>query len=232
MLILELLTFHLRSKGKSKIDSLFFNPSDALTPLIYVNANLFNNYELFDPGVMRNIHRQSKYYNKLIGFIRINTENKNLNFNSDRTRFLQNELSDEIIKFLKDINMKIQIVGSEMKKYLVDFDFLTNDPLPSNASNASPEEIRPYIKTDFFFRDQVTINNDGNHVTFSLFGRDKQVEIKKPLNNSQKSNGNNKNNQNHSDTQENTSQSSKANSEDSKKNGPIPEQKSSSKKSK
>jgi hypothetical protein len=109
-----------------------------------------------------------------------------------------------------------------MKKYLVDFSILTCDQLPSKASNASPEEMRPYIKTDFFFIDQVTINNDGNHVTFSLFGKEKQVEIKKPLNNSQKSEGNNKNHQNHCDTHENPSQSSKANTEDSKKNGPIP----------
>lgn len=218
---IELVIFHLRPYSKSKIDSLFLNPNDDLTPLIYVNANLFNNYELFDPGVMKNI-KTDHVLNQMIGFIRINTEDENLNFNSDRTKFLQNELSDEIIKFLKDINMKIQIVGSEMKKYLMDFDFLSSNPLPSEASSASPEKIKSYIKTDFFFKDQLIINNDGNHVTFSLFGKEKQVGIKKPLNNSQKSEGNNKNNQNHRDTRENTSQISNTNTKDSKKNEPIP----------
>lgn len=218
---IELVTFYFRSRDKSKIDSLYLNPKDDLTPLIYVNANLFNNYDLFDPGVMKNI--RTKYVlNQMIGFIRVNTENKNLNFNSDRTKFLQNELSDEIVKFLKDINKEIQTEGSKMKKWLMDFDFLTSDPLPSEASKASPEEIKSYIKTDFFFTNQLTINNDGNHVTFSLFGKEKQVGIKKILNNSQKSKENNKNNQSHRDIHENTSQSSKANTEDSKKNRPIP----------
>jgi len=170
---------------------------------------------------MRNI-KTDYVLQQMIGFIRINTEDKNLNFNSDRTKFLQNELSDEIIKFLKDINMEIQKEGSKMKKWLMDFDFLISNPLPSEASTASPEKIKSYIKTDFFFKDQLTINNDGNHVTFSLFGKKKQIGIKKPLNNSQKSEGNDKNSQNHRDTHENTSQSSKANTEDSKKNGPIP----------
>jgi hypothetical protein len=109
-----------------------------------------------------------------------------------------------------------------MKKYLVKFDIITCDTLPFKISDASPEEIRSYIKPEFFFRDQVTINNDGNHVTFSLFGKEKRVEIKKPLNNSQKSEENNKNSQNHRELQENTSQNSKANTEDSKNNEPIP----------
>lgn len=218
---IELVTFQFHPGDKSKIDSLFLNPNDDLTPLIYVNDNLFSNYELFDPGIMRNI-RTKHVLNQMIGFIRISTEDKNLNFNSDRTKFLQNELSDEIIKFLKDINIEIQTVGSKMKTYLMDFDFLTNNPLPSEASNASPEEIRPYIKTNFLFRDQVTINNDGNYVTFSLFGKKKQVEIKKPLNNSQKNEGNNKNNQNHSGTYKSNIQSPNVNTESPKKNGPIP----------
>lgn len=205
---IELVIFYFHSRDKSKIDSLFFNPKDDLTPLIYINANLFNNYELFDPGIMKNIKTQY-VLQQMIGFIRINTEDKNLNFNSDRTKFLQNELSDEIIKFLKDINIKIQTEGSKMKKSLMNLDdFLTSNPLPSEASNASPEEIKSYIKTDFFFKDQFIINTNGNHVTFSLFGTEKQVGIKKPLNNSQKSEGNNKNNQNHRDIRENTSQSS------------------------
>lgn len=229
---IELVTFHLRSKGKNKIDSLFLNPNNGdLTPLIYVNSNLFNNYELFDPAVMKNIKFESVMH-QMIGFIRINTEDKNLNFNSDRTKFLQNELSDEIIKFLKDINMEIQIVGSEMKKHLVELDIFTCDQLPFKTSNATPEEIKSYIKTDFFFKDQLTINNDGNHVTYSLFGRNKQIGIKKPLNNSQKNEGNNNNNntnnnhninnQNYHNIQENTSQNSSANTEDSKKIEPIP----------
>ena len=52
---IELLIFQLKSHGKENIDKLFFNPNDDLTPLIYYNTNLFINYTIFDPDIMRNI---------------------------------------------------------------------------------------------------------------------------------------------------------------------------------
>ena len=125
---LELVIFQLPPHGKNKIDRLYLNPKNDLTPLMYVYCNLFNNYDMFDTNIMKNI-KTDLVLNQMIGKIEIISADKAINFNSDRSQFLQNELTDEIKTVLQEINKKIQTVGSQHKKYLKEFKILTSTAL-------------------------------------------------------------------------------------------------------
>lgn len=169
---LELAIFQLPPYGKGKIDKLYLNPNNDLSPLIYINHNLFNNYDIFDSNIMRNI-KTDQTLNQMIGIISIISADSDINFNSDRSQFLQNELTDEIKLILQNINKKIQIVGSAHKKYLKDFNILTSNELPKESDNFNDnEKFRKYIKSDFAFRDIVEIERDGNEVRYSLWGKE------------------------------------------------------------
>lgn len=52
---IEIVIYQLKSRGKKHIIPLYYNPQGDLTPLIYVNTNLFNNFNIFDPNIMKNI---------------------------------------------------------------------------------------------------------------------------------------------------------------------------------
>ncbi|MCL2704701.1 MAG: ATP-binding protein [Spirochaetaceae bacterium] len=175
---IELLTFQLRSHGKEKIDKLFFNSIDDITPLIYYNSNLFNNYTIFDPNIMRNI-KTSQVMNQMIGFIRILSENTLIDFNSDRSQFLQNELTDSIIDFLYNINKKIQEIGSKNKQHLVGFNILKEKYISSEYKiKNAVSKYRDIIKEDFSFKDKVKIKICKERVTYSLFGKTATLLIK------------------------------------------------------
>jgi hypothetical protein len=181
---IELNIYHFPPYGKDKVDKLFINHKDDITPLIYVNSNLFNNYELFDPNIMRNIKTQS-VLSQMIGYIRIISDSDMINFNSDRSKFLQNELTDSIISFLSEINKAIQTIGSEKKKYLIKknqiaLNFLTlEEKLPSECNDITDcEEFRRYIKSDFTFKSKVAIEREKNVVKYKLFGKEDELHIK------------------------------------------------------
>ncbi|MDF2964395.1 MAG: mismatch repair protein, partial [Paenibacillus sp.] len=105
-------------KGKTSPDKLFIDPTntltDKLTPLIYINKNLFNNYTLFDPEITR-YKRTADSLAQMIGFVQIITDDPELQFNSDRTQFQENELTNEIKNTLSTINLFIPKKGSEKK---------------------------------------------------------------------------------------------------------------------
>jgi len=176
---IELLTFQLKSHGKESIDKLFFNPIDDLTPLVYFNTNLFNNFNIFDPNIMRNI-KTSQVLNQMIGYIRIISENSLIDFNSDRSQFLQNELTDSIISFLYNINKKIQEIGSENKYHLVGFDILKEKSVLSTYNKKKNiEKYRELIKDNFTFKKKVNINISKDKVIYSLFGKTATLVIKR-----------------------------------------------------
>ncbi|EQM95092.1 hypothetical protein OFAG_02316 [Oxalobacter formigenes HOxBLS] len=116
---LNIYTFKYKRSDKSKISDLFCREKDdSLTPLVYINANLFSNYELFDPDVMRSV-KSSKMLPQMIGYINIESDSEDIDFNSDRTNLVNNELTDKIKKDLRKLNISIQDVGSELKdKYI------------------------------------------------------------------------------------------------------------------
>lgn len=176
-LFIELVIFQLPPYGKNRIDKLYLNHRNDLTPIIYVNGNLFNNYDLFDPNIMKNI-KTDLVLNQMIGKIEIISSDKDINFNSDRSQFLQNELTDEIKVVLQEINKKIQTVGSQHKKYLREFKILTITEIPEECGEYTDvEQFRKFICTDFAFRNLVEIKRKNNIVTFSLWGRDHSVCI-------------------------------------------------------
>lgn len=176
-LFLDLVIFQLPPYGKGKIDKLYLNPKNDLTPIIYVNGNLFNNYDLFDPNIMKNV-KTDLVLNQMIGKVEIISADKNINFNSDRSQFLQNELTDEIKNTLQEINKKIQIIGSQNKKYLKDFKILTTTEVADEYKSYTDEEyFRRFIYTDFTYRDLVEINRQNDVVTFSLWGKKDVLHI-------------------------------------------------------
>lgn len=169
---LELVIFQLPPHGKNKIDRLYLNPKNDLTPLMYVNCNLFNNYDMFDPNIMKNI-KTDLVLNQMIGKIEIISADKAINFNSDRSQFLQNELTDEIKTVLQEINKKIQTVGSQHKKYLKEFKILTSSELPEECDTYTDvEQFRKFICSDFAFRELVEIERHNNKIKFALWGKE------------------------------------------------------------
>lgn len=173
---MEIMIFSFSSHDKAKIDKLFFNPSDALTPLVYVNSNIFNNYTLFDPNIMQTV-KKSYVLPQMIGFIKINSASSMMNFNSDRTQFLQNQLTDEITSFLREINKKIQEVGSKLKKQIENKNFLKVCSLSFAKRNASYEELRDLISDNYEFKEKVLICKKIDRVEFSIFDRTISIPI-------------------------------------------------------
>lgn len=116
----EITIFKLPSRGKEKISKYYYRDfDDALTPLIFINEGLFNNYVIFDSNIYRQT-RVGKSLPQMIGFLNVACSNKDLDFNSDRTNFVENELTRKIKEDIKSLNMKIQETGSVIKKKLED----------------------------------------------------------------------------------------------------------------
>lgn len=173
----DITIFQLPTHGKGNIDPLFLNDQDDLTPLIYVNSNLFNNYSLFNPNLMRNV-KSGLSLSQMIGFIRIFSSDQNINFNSDRTQFVQNQLTDSIIRALEDLNRTIQVSGSEYKRYLIDLDFLSTTEINKNDfSEITTAIARKFIKRDFYFKDKVVISIAENKVSYEVFGQTRILPI-------------------------------------------------------
>lgn len=117
---IELIAYNFKSGGTKKISQLYYREhDDALTPLIYVNNNLFHNYTLFDASQFRK-KRSGDVLPQLIGYIKIISSHPLMEFNSDRTNFVQNELTSNIEDKLKELNENIQKIGSEIKNSLKD----------------------------------------------------------------------------------------------------------------
>lgn len=173
---MEIVIFSFVANDKSKISKLFFGPSDALTPLLYVNSNIFNNYTLFDPNIMQTVKR-GYVLAQMIGFIKINSESNMMNFNSDRTQFLQNQLTDEIVVFLREINKKIQETGAKIKKQVEDHNYLKVSSLPFTKRNATVVELQNLIRDNYEFKSQVSIHKKNDKIEFSIFGRTISIPI-------------------------------------------------------
>lgn len=113
---INIYSFKYKRSNREKISKLFCREKDDnLTPLVYVNNNLFHNYELFDPDVMRSI-KTSKVLPQMTGFVNVCSDSKDIDFNSDRTNLVNNELTDVIKKDLRGLNILIQDIGSGLKE--------------------------------------------------------------------------------------------------------------------
>ncbi|MEE4133497.1 ATP-binding protein [Pseudomonas viridiflava] len=116
---LELVIFHFRvgrnSKSISPLNKRVYD--DALYPLVYFNRNLFNNTVIFDPELLRKTSSGSSLP-QMIGRVNIRSQSEEVEFNSDRTNFVENSLTKSLIKNLKTLNDLVQINGSELKREL------------------------------------------------------------------------------------------------------------------
>lgn len=201
---MDLNIYLLRSGGTRQINSLFHNDSNKLTPLIYVNKNLFNNYSLFNPDAVRSI-RAGKTLPQIIGFIDIRSTSQELDFNSDRTQFTQNPFTDKICDFLKTINIKLQEEGSKFKNLVKTDKFLTVDILPEALYNhTSIEEFRAFISNNYPLKDFVEISVENHKVTYKILNIEHTLNIAPPTsttnNSAQGNHTGNSNNQNGNNT--------------------------------
>lgn len=119
-LSLDLIAFYFgQSQKKKNISRMYFTEKNSLTPLVFINSNLFNNNELFDPDIHRQ-KRSSEMMAQLIGHIQIVCNSENIEFNSDRTNFVENELTDKLKREVKALNELIQTEGSSIRSELKD----------------------------------------------------------------------------------------------------------------
>ncbi|MDH2430971.1 hypothetical protein QCD60_19310 [Pokkaliibacter sp. MBI-7] len=116
---IELVIFHFESGRNSKqVSPLNRRIHDsALYPLVYINRNLFNNNIIFDPELLRK-SKSTLALPQMIGRINLTSQSNELEFNSDRTNFVENTLTKKIVKDLRTLNEEIQTKGSELKREL------------------------------------------------------------------------------------------------------------------
>ena len=175
---MNLAAFYLVPNGKSKINSLFYNPNNNnLTPLVYINNNLFNNYLLFDTELMVT-KKYSDVLKQLIGYISIKSSDSAIQFNSDRTQFSQSKLTDDIAKFIERINEKIQRIGSSLKNELRDFPrktFIQNRISLEETSDLS--NLKKNIRPDFKLKDFIIFEKQGDKLKCTLFDKEILLDI-------------------------------------------------------
>ncbi|MDC4913678.1 ATP-binding protein [Acinetobacter baumannii] len=112
---LDLTIYHFNSRGKQKISKLFYRePDEALTPLLFINNNLFNNFSIFDSNINR-AKRSGESMPQMTGYVRVYSSSGELDFNSDRTNFVENDLTRAIKEDLVNLNRRIQEIASNLK---------------------------------------------------------------------------------------------------------------------
>jgi len=178
----ELLFYRLTSGGKSKIDPLFYNPkNEDLTPLIYVNDGIFNNYDLYDPNIMGTT-KTGKVIRQVIGYIRIKSSDKMIEFNSDRSRFVQNELTDEIMMYVRELNKKIQEEAATIKSNF-NMDFIIGRKEISADESKNIDFLKGKINDAFLLKSLVTIevSEKTGYVRYRVGEHIIDLTIKKPV---------------------------------------------------
>ncbi|MBU8608380.1 ATP-binding protein [Bacillus pumilus] len=174
---IDIQIYNLTGGRKTNINPLFYKSSDGqLTPLIYVNNNLFNNYSIFNPDVMKAVKYQS-VLPQMIGYISIKSSDKDISFNSDRTQFSQNNLTDDIVSFLDSINKKIQEIGSKLKRELSQsYNFLSVSKINKEKmlENFNADTL---IKHDLLLKELVANSISDSEITYELFDNKRIVTI-------------------------------------------------------
>lgn len=175
---MKLEIYELKSRNMNIANNLFiFKESNRkiLAPLVYVNNNLFNTYELFNPGITRQI-RQEVSLPQITGIISIISDDLEIDFNAERSRLVSNSFSKILKIVLDDLNTYIQLKGSEYKFGLVDkTKILQRDPeslveLDGDEYIDSLDRIIEHcINPDFKFKDLIEPIIIGNEIEFRVF---------------------------------------------------------------
>lgn len=154
-------------QGK-QVDEIYRGPDDALYPLIYVNDSLFDNYDLFNPDALRSV-KSSKALPQITGKICVNSDSKDMQFNSDRSKFQQNSLTDSIAETLGLLNRTIQIEGARYKKAILNGDFFNEKP-EALSRGLSDKQLRSYLNQELPFLSEITIERSDDGVHYALLG--------------------------------------------------------------
>lgn len=138
---LELIIFHFdrgrNSKSISPLNKRVYD--DALYPLVYFNRNLFNNTVIFDPELLRKTSSGSSLP-QMIGRVNLRSQSEEVEFNSDRTNFVENSLTKSLVKNLRTLNDLIQTKGSELKKQLQEEAYKKKVPTGKASPASKPDE--------------------------------------------------------------------------------------------
>lgn len=163
--------------GKDKINSVFYKPQTTsdITPLVFINNNLFNNYHLFDTEIMAS-KRSSLVLRQLVGYISIKSNSSLMQFNSDRTQFSQNRLTDEITDFIKNLNEEIQRTGSSLRSEIKNIDAFKQTQIPEEDTSVL-KNIQKYIREDFKLKDSLIFEKKENQLKCTLFDREVLLDI-------------------------------------------------------
>ena len=162
---------------KYKINSVFYKPQTTsdITPLVFINNNLFNNYHLFDTEIMAR-KRSSLVLRQLVGYISIKSSSPLMQFNSDRTQFSQNRLTDEITDFIKNLNEEIQRTGSSLRSEIKNIFPFKQTQIPEEDTSVL-KNIQKYISEDFKLKDSLIFEKKENQLKCTLFDREILLDI-------------------------------------------------------
>lgn len=163
--------------GKDKINLVFYKPqtTNEITPLVFINNNLFNNYHLFDTEIMAS-KRSSLVLRQLVGYISIKSSSPLMQFNSDRTQFSQNRLTDEITDFIKNLNEEIQRTGSSLRSEIKNINAFTQTKIPEEDIPVLKNNQK-YIRQDFKLKDFIIFGKQGDKLKCTLFDREVLLDI-------------------------------------------------------
>lgn len=103
----EIVIFDMKNARSATITDLFINHNNSLAPLVYINDNLFEDDDIFDPDILRK-SSSAQVMAQMIGYIDIDCSSSLMQFNTDRTRLVQNPLSDYLYSCLRKINETMQ----------------------------------------------------------------------------------------------------------------------------
>ncbi|HEB0688879.1 DNA mismatch repair protein [Pseudomonas aeruginosa] len=136
---LELVIFHFEKGRNSKSISPLNKRvhDDALYPLVYFNRNIFNNTVIFDPELLRKT-RAGSSLPQMIGRVGLRSQSEEVEFNSDRTNFVENALTKNLVKNLKFLNDLIQTKGAELKRELQESTYKKKVPTGKAAPISKP----------------------------------------------------------------------------------------------
>ncbi len=167
---IDLIVFSLNSHQKKLVSKLYWDNQDDLRPLIFVNDNIFNNTNLFDPNINIKV-KTGEVLNQIIGKINIISNDSNVSFNSDRTHFTQNYYTDSIAIFLLQFNKLIQSEGSKMKAHLIKNDYVDEEKLCEFGAGITEDDAISCIKSTFFFKECVQINISEGEISFNFLDK-------------------------------------------------------------
>lgn len=194
---LDIYDFGPGSKYKSKdFPGVFkkLQEKDTITPLVYINQSLFNNYTLFDTNLIRS-SRSSDSLPQITGEIEIESASDKLKFNSDRTEINENHVTIALKEEINNLNRKIQTIGSKFKDPFIDLNrsrepaVLNSKILVINNNDASDESLKKLIEENIkhdVYAKFITYSVEDNKVKYNFFNVCIEAELNTVIHSGQK----------------------------------------------